>query len=133
MHYRSTRLAIAFLVCAAGPATTQDAPHFPEEGPFRQGEGFGTPATCDTIGDWIDRVPAYDGRISMVISGTLQDSHWDGALAYLIMCEPEDVQVMCVTYHESEVDGQTVLLAGGFNRLDDRRIVLDPCLAYPGE
>lgn len=115
------------------PAISAAEAVFDPDGPFRPGEGFGTPVTCDTIGDWIDRVPDYEGRISMVITDILVDTHWDGALAYLIMCEPEGIQVMCVTYSLSEVDGQPVMLAGGYNRVGERQIMLDPCLAYPPE
>ena len=63
-------------------------PVFEQDGPFREAEGFGTPATCQTIDDWINRVPDYDGRITMVIKGAIEESHWDGALAYLVMCKP---------------------------------------------
>lgn len=124
--------ALAAMVLAAAQVRA-DIPTFDPEGPFREGEGFGTPVTCDTIGDWIDRVPDYDGRITMVITGELVESHWDGALAYLIMCGPEQVQVMCVTYYPSEVDGRQLLLAGGYNRVGERQVMLDPCLAYPGD
>ncbi len=92
------------------------------------------PATCQTLGDWIERVPDYDGRISMSIKGALQESNWDGALAYLIICAPDEVQVMCVTYYPFEGDpNDTVLLAGGYTRVGEKRIMLDPCLAYDAE
>ena len=106
---------------------------FEDEGPFRPGEGYGTPATCETIGDWIDRAPDYSGRISMVITGILEESHWDGALAHLIMCKPDQIQVMCVTYSPVEVTDEPVMFAGGYNRAGERQIVLDPCLSYPPE
>ncbi|APE42638.1 hypothetical protein BOO69_03785 [Sulfitobacter alexandrii] len=106
---------------------------FEEDGPFRPGEGFGTPATCETMPDWIDRAPDIGGRISMVIEGPITQSHWDGALAYLIMCDPQEVQVMCVTYYPQEVTGEPVQFAGGYNRAGERQIVLDPCLTYPVE
>jgi hypothetical protein len=110
-------------------------PYFDPEGPFVQGEGFPTiPATCETIDDWIDRAPDYDGRISMSITGTLEESHWDGALAYLVMCAPEAVQVMCVTYYPFEGDpDEPLLLAGGYMRVGAKQIMLDPCLAYDAE
>jgi len=106
-------------------------PVFEEDGPFREAEGFGIPATCETIDTWINRVPEYTGRITMVIKGAIEESHWDGALAYLIMCKPEGIQVMCVTYAEREASPQFVLLAGGYSRVGERQIVLDPCLVYP--
>ena len=56
------------LIATSAIATT---PEFDPEGPFRQGEGFGPPATCATLPDWIDRVPDYDGRISMTVTGRI--------------------------------------------------------------
>lgn len=67
----------------------------------------------------------------MTITGQLEESHWDGALAYLIMCKPSEVQVLCVTYAPHEVDpSKSVLLAGGYERVGENRVMLDPCLAY---
>ena len=116
--YASSTLAIAQSV-------------FENESPFREAEGFGTPATCQTIDDWINRVPDYVGRITMVIKGTIGESHRDGTLAYLIMCRQEGIQVMCVTYAEREASPQLVLFAGGYSRIGERQIVLDPYLVYP--
>jgi hypothetical protein len=130
MHYLPFQIAALLATCALG-ITAQAEPVFDEDGPFRPGEGFGTPATCETMPDWIDRAPDYDGRISMVIEGAIVESHWDGALAYLTMCEPDEVQVMCVTYYQEEVTGEPVQFAGGYNRAGERQIVLDPCLTYP--
>ena len=124
-------MALVTALVLGSPAAADSI--FEEDGPFRQGEGFGTPATCETIGDWIDRVPDHDGRISMVIKGPIRESHWDGALAYLIMCDPGGIEVMCVTYTEQDVTGEAVQFAGGYNRVDERRIMLDPCLTYPVE
>ena len=126
-----TMLILTTALTFGGTATAQ--PVFDEDGPFRMGEGFGTPATCQTIGDWIDRVPDYDGRISMVIEGPIRESHWDGALAYLIMCDPAEVQVMCITYYEQPVSDQPVMFAGGYVRAGEAQIVLDPCLTYPAQ
>ena len=123
-------LLVSLAWCAAVAA---EEPVFDEDGPFRQGEGFGTPVTCKTMADWIDRAPDYSGRISMVIDGEIVESHWDGALAYLIMCEPEDIQVMCVTYYPQEVTGETIRFAGGYNRNGERQIILDPCLVFPAD
>lgn len=126
------RKTISLLLCLLASAAIAQ-PVFDDESPFRQGEGFGTPATCGTIGDWIEQVPDYDGRISMVIEGAVDESHWDGALAYLIMCREEPVQVMCVTYEEREASSEPVLFAGGYNRVGETQVMLDPCLVYPVE
>ncbi|WP_102106954.1 hypothetical protein [Oceaniglobus roseus] len=136
LSYKVMKWTVALVTAIAvngAPLRAENVPEFDPEGPFRQGEGFGTPATCDTLGDWIDRVPDYDGRISMTIRGVLRDSEWDGVLAYLLMCGEEQVQVLCVTYYPAELTGETVLLAGGYMRVGERQVMLDPCLAYPDE
>jgi hypothetical protein len=120
------------VVCMASTSAMAQ-PVFEEDGPFRSGEGFGTAATCETIGEWIDRVPDYDGRITMVIKGSIKESQWDGALAYLVMCKPDGIQVMCVTYAQREASSEIVLFAGGYSRVGERQIMLDPCLIYPVE
>lgn len=128
---------LAFLMATTVTSTILAAPEaradpvFDEQGPFRPGEGFGIPATCATMPDWIDRAPDYHGRISMVIEGPIAESHWDGALAYLIMCQPDEVQVMCVTYYRKDAGDEPVQFAGGYNRVGESQIVLDPCLVYP--
>ena len=68
----------------------------------------------------------------MSITGQLVATEWDGALAYLIMCPEDGVQVMCVTYsRDGRNVGDTVLFGGGYNRVGERQIMLDPCLASP--
>ena len=121
------RVALACL-----PAAVMAEPVIPPDSPFRVGEGFGTPATCETLPDWVDRVPAYDGRLSMVVEGTVTEAHWDGVLAYLVICAPEEIQVMCVTYEPTPV-GTPVQFAGGYARVGERQVMLDPCLTFaPG-
>lgn len=71
-----------------------------------------------------------DGRISFAIRGEIVAIEWDGALAYLIMCEAAAVQGMCVTYSKDDREiGETVLFAGGYVRVGERQVMLDPCLA----
>lgn len=103
------------------------------EGPYRMGEGYAdVPATCETISHWIDRAPDTRDRVTMTITGRLTSIDWDGALAYLVMCGPDEVQVMCVTYSKEDREiGQAVLFAGGFSRWGERQVMLDPCLVDP--
>ena len=122
------RLLAALLL--ALPATAQD---FDPDGPFRAGEGFGTPATCDTLADWIDRAPDTGGRISMTVDGAITASDFDGALAYLVMCPAGGVQVMCVTYEPRDPSPEIVRFAGGYARVGERQVMLDPCLVYPAD
>ncbi len=100
------------------------------EGPFAPGEGFPEePATCETVKHWIDRAPTEKGRISFGIKGELVAAEWDGALAYLIMCQEHEVQVMCVTYSkEGKNVGDTLYFGGGYRRVGERQVMLDPCL-----
>ncbi|MEJ8571384.1 hypothetical protein [Microbaculum marinum] len=120
----ATMLALA---CTA----TQAQECCDQESPFRPGEGWAeTPATCETIGHWAQNAPQTNVRISLAIDGKLSEVHWDGALAYLIMCEPEQVQVMCVTYDTNGLEpGETVSFGGGYSQIGPTHIVLDPCLA----
>lgn len=93
-----------------------------------------TSATCETVKHWIDKAPQIDARVTFAIVGELVAAEWDGALAYLIMCEESGVQVMCVTYSKDGRDvGDTVLFGGGYSRVGERHILLDPCLASPEE
>lgn len=102
-------------------------------GPFALGEGPIThPATCDTMASWLERAPETPGRISMAIRGELTAIGADEALAYLIMCRPSEIQVMCVTYGTGDFRaGDVAVFAGGFSRAGDRQTMLDPCLASP--
>lgn len=101
------------------------------DSPFALGEAYpDEPASCETLEGWIDDAPDIADRVSLAIEGVLTSAESDGALAYLVMCDPSAVQIMCVTY---ELDGMTagdrVLFAGGYQRYGPRRVMLDPCLA----
>ncbi|WP_157994807.1 hypothetical protein [Paracoccus tegillarcae] len=69
----------------------------------------------------------------MTMKGEIIESHWDGALAYLVMCPAKGVQVMCATYYPEEVTGDTIMFAGGYARYGEQPVVLDPCLSYAEE
>ncbi len=144
-------IAVA-LIFLATPIRAEQDPLFKGNSPFRLGEGFGKPTNCSSLGNWVNKVPddftgnssrdspgsePDDGlendprRISMVIDGKIVESHWDGALAYLIMCQSGGIQVMCVTYARKRVSDEIVMFAGGYNRYGETQVVLDPCLVYP--
>jgi hypothetical protein len=101
------------------------------DSPFTLGEAYPeVAATCETVKYWIDHAPDTESRVSFAIKGELVAAEWDGALAYLIMCNEADVQVLCVTYSKDDRDvGDTVLFGGGYSRVGERQIMLDPCLA----
>lgn len=123
-------LALTSLVAVA-PAFAE--PRIDPASPFRLGEGMPLePATCRTLPDWADKAPDYDGRISLAIQGRLEESQWDGAPAYLLMCPADGLQVMCITYYPETPDpNRQVVLAGGYIRAEEKLIILDPCLSSP--
>jgi hypothetical protein len=111
------------------PAEQWQAP----DSPFMLGEAYpDKSATCETVKHWIDKAPQIDARVTFAIEGRLVAAEWDGALAYLVMCEGSGIQVMCVTYSKDGRDvGNKMLFGGGYSRVGERRILLDPCLASP--
>lgn len=125
----SAVLALGLGALAPGPSLAQDP--FGPLAPFRPGEALATrAATCATLPDWIGYAPDTADRISLTIRGRLAAVDHDGALAYLVLCEPSDVQVLCITYETGgRKPGDGVVMAGGYIRAGERRVVLDPCLA----
>lgn len=121
---------LAAFACLRGGDVQAD-PCCDPDSPFREGEGWAdTPATCETIARWAARAPETDARITMVMEGRLAEVHWDGALAYLILCEAAGAQVMCVTYETNGLEpGDAAVVAGGYQRAGPRQVILDPCLA----
>lgn len=122
-------LAFALLLAAAGQPRAQDC--CDAAGPFRPGEGYAEePATCETIGGWVERAPQVDARITLSVRGALSAVEFDGALAYLVMCAEPGGQVMYVTYSTNDMQpGDVVLFAGGYARIGEKQVMLDPCLA----
>lgn len=122
-------LVLASLLLALPGATAQEWKR--PDSPFMMGEAYpDVSATCETAKYWIDHAPETEDRVSFAIEGQLTAVEWDGALAYLIMCDEADVQVMCVTYSkDGRAVGDTVRFGGGYSRAGDRQIMLDPCLA----
>ena len=112
-------------------ATAQDP--FGPLGPFRPGEGLADrAATCATLPDWIDHAPETGDRVSLHVRGRLSAVDHDDALAYLVLCEAEEVQVLCVTYETGDFrPGDGAVMAGGYIRAGERQVMLDPCPATP--
>ena len=87
-------------------------------------------AQCDTIRKMSAGLPRPEYRIDLTITGELTTVRSDGPLWYLLMCG--DVRVLCVTYQSNGMKaGDRVVMKGGYSRLDDNHIMLDPCLANP--
>jgi hypothetical protein len=76
----------------------------------------------------------WDGAelVTISVQGTARIATQDEALAYLAVCASPHPQVLCVTYELSGREvGDTVVVTGALNILDDAHIKLDPCLASP--
>ncbi|WP_299910386.1 hypothetical protein [uncultured Paracoccus sp.] len=124
-----TALALCAGLAAAALAVEPDP--FGPLAPFRPGEALAArAATCATLPDWVGYAPETGERISLTVRGRLSAVESDGVLAYLVLCETADVQVLCVTYETGGFEpGDGAVLAGGFIRAEGRRVMLDPCLA----
>jgi hypothetical protein len=121
--------ALSLALLPVGPLWAEDC--CDPAGPFRSGEAYAEgPATCETIGHWIERVPEADRRITLTVRGALSAVESDGVLAYLIMCPEPGVQVMCVAYSTNGMQpGDVVMFGGGYARVGENQVMLDPCLA----
>ena len=87
-------------------------------------------AECSELRDMTAGLIEPDYRIDLAVRGKLAAVETDGALWYLIMCDAPDIQVMCITYQDNGMKpGDTVLFGGGYMRLNEDQIQLDPCLA----
>lgn len=115
------------------PLSAEDTACCDPLGPFSTAETSARhPATCETIGAWIDRAPDGPERINLTISGVLSYVGRDDALAYLVMCPKDGVQILCIAYQTNGMQvGDEVVFGGGYSRAGPDGIVLDPCLAYP--
>jgi hypothetical protein len=85
--------------------------------PFREGEGWAErAASCENIAYWADRAPKTSARFSLAIRGKLSAVTSDSALAYLVMCDPPGLQVICVTYQTNGMTpGEVVEFGGGLS------------------
>ena len=133
-HHRFSAPLLASLLFLASSPQLRAQECCDPASPFRAGEGYAEePATCETLLGWVERAPETNARISMTVRGALSAVGSDGALAYLVMCEEPGVQVMCVTYDTNGMKpGDTVLFGGGYSRVGEKQVMLDPCLASDG-
>lgn len=129
----SRLIAVVAALLSGLPEVGSTEPWQTRDSPFTLGEAFPEkPATCESVKHWAGKAPNIDDRVSFAIVGKLVAVEWDGTLAYLIMCPESEIQVMCVTYSkEGRRVGDSVTFAGGYNRVGERAIMLDPCLASP--
>jgi hypothetical protein len=93
-------------------------------------EAARAPARCPDLRAMAAGLPALAQRISLTIVGEVTAIQSDGALWYVVMCASPDVRVLCVTYQSNDMKrGDPVLFRGGYSRVDDDHVALDPCLA----
>ena len=72
--------------------------------------------------------------ITIQVVGPLREVMSDGALAYMLMCEPPDPQVLCVTYATGGRNrGEIVMFSGTYSRAGPDHVLLDPCLHSPAK
>lgn len=131
MHPKRLLPFLTSLLAISAASPLRAEPCCDPASPFRPGESYPeTPATCETVAGWIERAPDTEARITMGITGKLTHVEFDGVLAYLVMCEEPGVQVMCLTYGTNGMKpGETVQFAGGYSRVGEKQVMLDPCLA----
>lgn len=122
---------LASALLALGAASHGSEACCDPKSPFRAGEATpDLPATCGTLAYWAKRAPDTTDRVSMVVTGRLSGVHSDGVLAYLEMCDPKGLRVVCITYETNGMRaGDTVTFAGGYVSTNDQWVKLDPCLA----
>jgi hypothetical protein len=122
MHKTLCALALLVSPCwAAGVLDNRPAFSAGDQPPERA-------AACEEVRSMSAGLAAPDFRIDLAVIGALTLVKTDGALWYLVMCP--DLHIMCVTYQSNDMKvGDRVLFRGGYTRLDDNHVVLDPCLA----
>lgn len=136
MHRRSALCTLGGLLLLSAlllvPALSIASDCCDPDSPFREGEGWADkPATCEDIAHWAERAPKTEARISLSIRGKLSAVHWTGVIAYLVMCDPNVMEVVCVTYETNDMRaGEVISFGGGFFRRGDKQIFMDPCLAF---
>ena len=121
-----------------GLAAAQDQSAVPEDF-FANRPAFSQPeqaarmaATCETVKAQLPGTVPADARVDMAVKGPVSLIQTDGTLWYVAVCSDPGVRILCVTYSGYELKlGDQVILRGGYNRQDDRHVLLDPCLASP--
>ncbi|MGY6247250.1 hypothetical protein ACXIUS_06800 [Bosea thiooxidans] len=130
---RAARLLLSLALIAAQQAAAQSAlpdSFFEGRPAFSQPEQPGQPASCESVAAQLpDSVPR-DSRVDMAIAGPVTLIQSDGTVWYVAVCSDPGVRVLCVTYGAGDLKlGDTAVLRGGYNRQNERHVMLDPCLA----
>ncbi len=89
-------------------------------------------ASCEELRAMTAGVQDTETRIDLTVGGRLTLVKSDGVLWYLVVCS--DLRIMCVTYQANGMKvGDSIVMKGGYRRLDPNHAVLDPCLANSAE
>lgn len=90
-------------------------------------------ASCASLRTGLEKLNPPDSELVTIdVVGKLVNSHFDGAIAYLALCEAPDPEVLCITYSIGDLKpGDMVMVSGGYGRPDADHVILDPCLPYP--
>lgn len=106
--------------------------------PFAQASSIAQPAatfhaTCGELRQAIiDHGIDASELTTIRVEGEITAIEGDGAVVYVLMCEPPDPYVLCVTYETNgNVAGDRVVIAGAYGPRDPDHIMLDPCLHGP--
>ena len=124
-------LRAAALVAALASSASFASDPLAERPAFSYGEEPArSVARCGDVRAMSAGLPPLEQRISLTLAGELKAIQTDGALWYLVMCASPDVRVLCVTYQSNDMKrGDPVLFRGGYSRIDEDHVALDPCLA----
>ncbi|QPC86612.1 hypothetical protein GA830_07585 [Mesorhizobium sp. NBSH29] len=92
-------------------------------------------ASCSELRVALTRLGASnDDYVVISVAGKLRGAEHDGALGYMLMCDAPDPQIVCITYEINDYKaGDSVILSGTLNQVDEDHIALDPCLHDPHE
>ena len=118
------RFAYVLIVTACAALVPKDASAQPPP-------SFSAP--CGALRAAIAKLDRSDeGLITIQVEGVARRVHFDGALAYFLLCTPPDPQVLCVTYGTGDRKaGDKVIVTGTFTQRDPDFVLLDPCLPDP--
>ncbi|WP_052763973.1 hypothetical protein [Microvirga massiliensis] len=87
-------------------------------------------ASCESLEASLAGFQPPERRVDLWVSGPLTLIQTDGVLWYLVVCSSPRIRVMCVTYSDNGMKiGERATLRGAYRAIDDRHVVLDPCLA----
>lgn len=111
-------LALALLPAAPVQTVAQPAPSFL--------------AKCGELRKAVGNLRQKDDElVTIEVEGELTTVKSDGALVYLLMCQPPDPMVLCVTYETNgRKAGDRVILTGSYSQRGPNHILLDPCLHH---